>query len=101
MVARNWHGVTSEADADAYLDYLNRTGVPDYRSTEGNRGVYVLRRTEGGQTHFLLVSLWESFDAIRKFAGPEVEKARYYPEDEEFLVELEPTVIHYEVLVQP
>jgi heme-degrading monooxygenase HmoA len=86
-----------EDRGDAYLDYLNRTGVPDYRATPGNRGVQVLRRTEGGRTHFLLVSLWESWDAIRAFAGDDVERARYYPVDEEFLLELEPRVTHYEV----
>jgi heme-degrading monooxygenase HmoA len=72
--------------------------VPDYRATEGNRGVQVLRRDEGGRTHFLLVSLWESWDAIRAFAGDDPERARYYPEDEEFLLELEPRVTHYEVV---
>lgn len=101
MIARTWHGVTPAAKADEYLDFLHRTGIPDYQATEGNRGVYVLRRIEGDQAHFLLISLWESFDAIRKFAGDDVERAKYYPEDPTFLLELEPTVTHYEVLVQP
>ena len=101
MIARVWHGVTAASESDEYLDYLNKTGVPDYRETEGNRGVCVLCRIEGDQAHFLLISLWESSDAIRKFAGPDLEKARYYPEDEKFLIELEPQVRHYEVLVQP
>lgn len=97
MIARLWHGAVPADRADAYLEYLNRTGVPDYRATEGNRGVRVLRRDEGGRTHFLLVSLWESGDAIRAFAGDDPERARYYPEDEEYLLELEPRVTHYEV----
>lgn len=97
MIARLWHGMVPEDRGDAYLDYLNRTGVPDYQATPGNRGVQVLRRTEDGRTHFLLVSLWESWDAIRAFAGDDVERARYYPVDEEFLLELEPRVTHYEV----
>ena len=99
MIARTWHGVVPEAKADAYLDYLNRTGVPGYRATPGNRGVHVLRRTEDGRTHFLLLSLWESWDAIRAFAGDDLDRARYYPEDREYLLELEPTVTHYEVAV--
>ena len=98
MIARLWNGTVPTDRADAYLEYLNRTGVPDYRATEGNRGVQVLRRDEGGRTHFLLVSLWESWDAIRAFAGDDPERARYYPEDEEFLLELEPRVTHYEVV---
>ncbi len=101
MIARAWHGVTPAAKADEYMDYLNRTGIPDYKATPGNRGVYVLRRIEGDQAHFLLISLWDSYDAIRQFAGDDIEKAHYYPADTEFLLELEPTVTHYEVLSAP
>jgi len=101
MIARIWHGITAAAKADAYLDYLNQTGVPDYQVTAGNRGVYVLRRIEGDVAHFTLISLWDSMAAIEKFAGSEPEQARYYPEDKEFLLEFEPTVTHYEVLVRP
>jgi heme-degrading monooxygenase HmoA len=101
MIARTWHGVTPAAKADEYLAYLNRTGIPDYKATEGNRGVYVLRRIEGEHAHFLLISLWDSYDAIRKFAGDDLEKAHYYPEDDEFLLEKESNVYHYEVLDAP
>jgi heme-degrading monooxygenase HmoA len=78
-----------------------KTGLKDYRATEGNRGVYVLRRVGEGRAEFLLISLWESFDAIRRFAGPEIENAVYYPKDKEFLLELDPHVLHYEVVVAP
>ena len=101
MIARTWHGVTQAAKADAYLEILNRTGVPEYRGTAGNLGVYVLRRIEGERAHFLLISLWEDRAAIERFAGSQIEKAVYYPEDREFLLEFEPTVTHYEVLVKP
>jgi heme-degrading monooxygenase HmoA len=101
MIARTWHGMVPAARADDYMAYLERTGLPDYRATPGNRGVWVLRRTEGDRAHFLLVSLWESMDAIRAFAGDDVERARYYPEDRGFLLELEPRVTHYEVLGRP
>ncbi len=101
MIVRIWHGVTASAKSDAYLDYLNETGVPDYRATEGNMGVYVLRRIEDERAHFLTVSFWESMGAIEGFAGSEPESARYYPEDEEFLLGFEPTVEHYEVLGGP
>jgi heme-degrading monooxygenase HmoA len=101
MIARTWHGMVPAERADEYLTYLERTGLPDYRATPGNRGVWVLRRTEGGRAHFLLVSLWESMDAIRAFAGDDVEQARYYLEDRDFLLELEPRVTHYEVLGRP
>ena len=101
MIARIWHGVTAAAKSDEYLDYLRATGVPDYRATEGNLGVYVLRRIESERAHFLTLSLWESMEEVKGFAGSDPEKARYYPEDEEFLLEFEPTVSHYEVLSGP
>ena len=97
MIARLWHGAVPAERADAYLAYLEKTGVPDSQATPGNRGVYVLRRLDGKTAHFLFVSLWESFDAISAFAGADVDRARYYPEDPEYLLELEPTVTHYEV----
>jgi heme-degrading monooxygenase HmoA len=101
MIARVWHGVTNLEKADEYYEYLLRTGVPDYKSTPGNLGVHVLRRIEGDQAHFILISYWESLDGIRAFAGSDVEAARYYPEDRDYLVELTPRVTHYEVLMSP
>lgn len=101
MIARTWHGRVPAAQADAYHAYLLRTGLGDYASTPGNCGVQVLRRTEGEITHFLLITLWDSLDAIRAFAGPDYERARYYPEDDDYLLEREPFVTHYEVLSTP
>ena len=93
-----WHGVAAAERTD---EYLNETGVPDYREIEGNRGVYVLRRTDGDRAHFLTVSFWDSIEEVKAFAGPDPEKARYYPEDEEFLLEFEPQVKHYDVVTGP
>ena len=100
MIARTWHGMVPAGRADDYAQYLARTGIPDYRNTEGNRGVYVLRRIEWKRAHFLLVTLWDSYDAIKAFAGDDYQRAKYYPEDRDFLIELEPNVRHYEVVVQ-
>jgi heme-degrading monooxygenase HmoA len=97
MIARLWHGAVPVEKAEAYHAFLLRTGVPEYRATPGNRGVQILRRVDGPHAHFLLVTLWDSLDAIRAFAGEDVERAKYYPEDPSFLVELEPTVTHYSV----
>ncbi len=98
MIARLWHGRVPTEKADAYLEYLNTSGLPDYRATPGNHGVTVLRRAEGEVTHFLLITHWESWDAIAAFAGAPVDRARYYPEDDDFLLEREPTVVHYDVV---
>ena len=100
VIARLWHGAVPAAKGDAYSAYLRRTGVTECRATSGNRGVQVLRRTVGDETHFLFISLWDSMDAIHRFAGDDVERARYYPEDRDYLLELEPTVTHYDVLEQ-
>lgn len=97
MIARIWHGRTPLAKADAYARFLDTRAMPDYRSVPGNRGAQVLRRDEGEVTHFLTLSYWESEQAIRAFAGAEPLKAKYYPEDADFLLEFEPEVVHYEV----
>jgi len=91
--------VTPELKADQYLDYLKATGVKEYRATQGNRGVQVLRNIHEGRAEFLTISLWESLDTIRNFAGEEIDKLVYYPEDKEYLLEFEPKVEHYKVLV--
>ncbi len=101
MIARMWTGRTRAADKDTYFDYLNKTGLPDYGATKGNRGVWVLRRVQKDIAEFTLISLWDSYEAIRAFAGAEYEKAVYYPEDKKFLLELDPHVTHYEVLAGP
>lgn len=98
MIARIWRGHTPAEKAEAYSDYLERTGLVDYRATPGNRGVFVLRDIRGGTAEFLLLTLWDSWEAIRAFAGPDPEKARYYPEDDQYLLGREPNVRHYEVL---
>src|SRR5690242_16736421 len=87
MIARIWHGITESKDADEYINYINKTGVTDAKGTEGNRGVYVLREIDGDKAHFLFISFWNSTESIGRFAGSEIERARYYPEDEKYLLE--------------
>jgi heme-degrading monooxygenase HmoA len=101
MIARFWRGVTPASKADDYFAYLQATGLKEYRATKGNRGVYVFRQIQKDRAIFLLLSLWDSYEAIKGFAGPDYEKAVYYPEDRKFLLELEPNVSHYEILAQP
>ena len=97
MIARLWHGRTRARDADAYLEFLKAHAIPDYRSTPGNRGVYLLRRIEGDVAHFCTLTHWDDLEAVRAFAGDPVERAKYYPEDAGFLLEFEATVQHYEL----
>lgn len=99
MIARTWHGRVPSDKAAEYYAFLQRSGIPDYQAIAGNRGVLVLRRSEGDVTHFLLTTLWDSLDAIKRFAGEDYERAKYYPEDDGFLLEKEPHVVHHEVLL--
>lgn len=98
MIVRMWHGRTLPEKADAYAAFLERRAIPDYRSVPGNLAVYVLRRDEADATHFITLTHWESEDAIRAFAGDDLLKAKYYPEDDGFLLEFEPQVVHYRVV---
>ena len=100
MIARTWGGATRTTDADAYLDYLHATGLAEYRATPGNRGVLALRRITGDRAEFLLVTLWDSEEAIRRFAGDDIERAVFYPEDDHYLVARDERVSHYEVVFQ-
>ena len=97
MIARIWRGRTPADKADAYLSFLERTGLADYRATEGNRGVLALRRVQDDVAEFTLITLWESMDAIRRFAGDDPDVAKYYSEDPQYLLELAPKVEHHEV----
>ena len=99
MIARTWHGRVPILKGDAYEAFLHRTGLADIAATPGNRGLLLLRRTEGEVTHFLLTSLWDSVESIARFAGEDYERARYYDEDDDFLLEREPFVTHHEVVV--
>jgi heme-degrading monooxygenase HmoA len=98
MIARIWRGATRDTDADAYLDVLHRTGLSAYRATPGNRGVLALRRSVDGKAEFLLLTLWDSESAVRGFAGDDISRAVYYPEDEQFLVERGESIEHFEVV---
>lgn len=98
MIARTWRGATRAQDADAYLDYLHQTGFAEFRKVPGNRGAMGFRRIQGGRAEFVVLSFWESEDAIRQFAGNDIEQAVFYPEDERFLIDREDRVSHYEVV---
>src|SRR5258705_5570394 len=97
VIERVWSGATRASDADAYLAYLRRTGIPGLSGTPGCLGVRTLVRIAGDRAEFVMHSRWTSLDAIRAFAGDDIERARFYPEDDEYLVERDLAVRHYEV----
>jgi heme-degrading monooxygenase HmoA len=100
MIARIWHGLVSSAKSSAYREFLKTRAIPDYQSVDGNLNVYILERADGDVTHFITLTFWRDMESIKGFAGNDVEIAKYYPEDADFLLEYEPTVAHYEIVGQ-
>ena len=82
MIARTWSGRTRREDAETYLEVVRETGLSDIAKTPGNLGAWLFRREDG----------------IRAFAGTDVDNARYYPEDDPYLLEKAKSVVHYEVV---
>ena len=100
MITRMWHGRVQTSKAKAYREFLKARAIPDYQSVEGNLSVHILERAEGDVTHFITLTFWKDLESIKGFAGINVETAKYYPEDKDFLLEFEPKVVHYEVVGQ-
>lgn len=98
MIARLWRGWVGTDRTAAYVAYIEETGIAGYRQTPGNLGAQMLTRDLGdGRTEVITLSWWESLDSVRGFAGDDITQAVFYPEDDEFLVDRETTVTHYEV----
>jgi heme-degrading monooxygenase HmoA len=98
MILRTWRGAVRHEDAEQYLAHQAETGIADYRRTAGNVGALVLRRDRGELCEVTTLSLWESMDAVRAFAGNDPERAKFYPGDEELLADKDLHVNHYEVV---
>ena len=97
MIARIWHGIVPTSKAGDHLEKMYTIALPEYEATEGNRGAWCLQRAEGSLTHFLMISHWEDSDSIKRFAGEDYFKAKYYAFDREYLIEMEQKVEHYDV----
>jgi heme-degrading monooxygenase HmoA len=97
MMARIWRGWTSTKDAAAYAAYVQQTGIAAYRRTPGNHGAWILQRAVGDRTEIVTLSFWDSMEAVARFAGDDVSKAVFYPEDDSYLVDRDLSVTHYEI----
>ncbi len=100
MIVRLWHGRTNLSKADEYAEFMKERAAPDYGSIDGLQKLYFLRRIDGDVAHFLLVTLWDSIESVKKFAGEHPEKAKYYPEDDSFLLEKDETSALYQVFFE-
>ncbi len=96
MITRIWHGKTKAKDADIYLKYVQETGLKDYLATAGIISAKILRKVVSDICHFYTITEWKDIESIINFAGNDYEKARYYPEDKDYLLEFEEAVNHYE-----
>jgi heme-degrading monooxygenase HmoA len=99
VVARMWHGRVPEARRAEYRSYLIENGIRKLEQIPGNLGADVLERTADGVSEFTVISYWPSLDAIRAYAGSDIEKTHNLPRDPDFLIELEPHVKHFEVVL--
>ena len=97
MIARIWKGKTTIADAETYTAFMHERAVPDYQSTPGFVKLVFLKRKDEAYAYFDLITFWENMEVIHNFAGEDVEKAKYYPEDKNYLLDFPEKVTHYEV----
>ena len=99
-IMRLWHGKVAIEKADEYEKFMIERAAPDYGTVEGLIKLYFQRKNEEKKAHFLLVTLWDSIESVKKFAGDNPEIAKYYPEDDDFLLEKEEHVSMYEVFYE-
>jgi heme-degrading monooxygenase HmoA len=93
-----WRGWISTDRASEYVDYISRTGLAEYRQTPGNLGAEMWTRDLGdGRSEVTTLSWWESIDDIHGFAGDDIERAVFYPDDDEYLIDRETAVTHHVV----
>jgi heme-degrading monooxygenase HmoA len=97
MVARIWHGRTPAAKIDEYRQYLYEVGVKKIASLPGNRGVQMMVSRTADAGEFMVVSYWDSIDAIKGYAGSTYTKVHDLPRDHEFLIEPETLVRHFDL----
>ena len=99
-IMRLWHGEVATDKADEYERFMVERAAPDYGSVSGLLKLYFQRKDEAKKTHFLLVTIWDSMASVKKFSGENPEIAKYYPEDDDFLLEKEKCVSLYKIFYE-
>jgi heme-degrading monooxygenase HmoA len=99
VIARTWRGATEPANADRYVTHLRERTLPVLTRLPGYKGAYVLRHASGPRVEFTVVTLWESLDAIRAFAGADAGAAVVPPEARELLASFDDRAVHWDVVL--
>jgi heme-degrading monooxygenase HmoA len=97
MIARVWKGYATPENAPLYLEHLQHNVFPELEQIDGYRGANVLQKEANGEVEFIVITYWQSMDAIRQFAGENTEIAVVAAEAQAVLSHYESTVLHYEM----
>jgi hypothetical protein len=97
MIARHWRGWTAAEGADAYERLLKDKVLPSLRDIEGYKGGYILRSDGPRDVEFVIINLFDSLEAVKRFAGPDYSLPVFEPEARRLLCKIEPVAMHYEV----
>lgn len=101
MIARVWRGWASTTQAaDLYEAFLRSDFLPSAHGIEGYRGASVLRRPLGSEIEFMTVTYFDSLDAIRRFAGDDVEAAHVAPRARDLLDRFEARCLHFDLVIE-
>jgi heme-degrading monooxygenase HmoA len=99
VIVRAWHATATAEGADAYREHFTRSVLPDLQRIDGYRGAYLLRRDHDRHVELQVLTLWDSLDAIGRFAGANPEHAVVEPGARAVLVTYDSTVTHHTVVV--
>jgi heme-degrading monooxygenase HmoA/uncharacterized protein YciI len=98
LILRMWRGNTTPQKSRDYVEHVTSKVLTALQAIDGHRGAYLLRRSVDDAVEFVVLTLWESMDAVRKFAGPKPEKAVVEPDARAALTDFDKFVAHFEVL---
>lgn len=99
MIARMWKGVAFSEKADDYEKHLQTSVLPELRQIDGFQEVFLMRKDTSDAVEFVVLTMWESMDAIRKFAGENAEVAVVAPAAQVLFREFDSTVKHFEIVL--
>src|SRR5215472_6328545 len=98
MILRMWKARSTADQSAAYIEHATKKVFPTIRAIQGHRGEYLLRRPVQGDVELVVLTLWDSMESVRKFAGKEPDRAVVDPEAQAILTSFDESVIHYEVV---